>query len=282
MNYLFLMKGQFNLFYPEWQGYGSHQEVYHGAHHFCRHVGNKLSYNEVDVSEKEELQKEAGIIGRNSLLRMMDHAAVILNKMDPSNTFMIGGTCACEIVPVSYLNEKYDGDLAVFWFDAHGDLNTPESSPSGRLHGMPLRTLLGEGDSRILEKVSRILKPEQVALVGTRDLDQGEKTYIREKDLPIFKPNSTRHLSELVDFAKMAGFKHAYIHFDLDVLEPKEFPHVLVPVPEGLSIRHAIDGLLLVRDNFEAVGCSIVEYCPKEGGGTETLGKLMQGLGVEV
>ncbi len=282
MTYLFLVKGQFNLFYPEWQGYGSHQEVYHGAHHFCRHVGNKLTYGEVDVFEVEELVKEGGIVGRNSLLRMMDQAASILKQVDPSNTFMIGGTCACEVVPVSYLNEKYDGDLAVFWFDAHGDLNTPESSPSGRLHGMPLRSLLGEGDNQILERVTRKLTPKQVALVGTRDLDPGEKTYIGEKDLPIFKPHSSTHLDELVDFAKKSGFKHAYIHFDLDVLEPTEFPHVLVPVPEGLSIRYAIDGLSLVRDNFEVVGCSIVEYCPKDGGGTETLGRLMQGLGVEI
>lgn len=276
------MKGQFNLFYPEWQGYGSHQEVFHGAHHFCRHVGASLKYEQVEVSESEELKKEGGIIGRSSLLRMMERANNILTQANPAQTFMIGGTCACEIVPVSYLNQKYDGDMAVFWFDAHGDLNTPDSSPSSRLHGMPLRSLLGEGDSQVLSHVSRILKPEQVALVGARDLDQGEKTYVAQNNIPVFKPNSPSHLSELVDFAKTAGFRNAYIHFDLDVLEPTEFPHVLVPVADGLGIQNAIDGLSLIRDNFSVVGCSIVEYCPKEGGGTNELGRLMQGLGVEM
>ncbi len=275
------MEGQFNLLYPEWQGYGAHQEVFYGAHHFCKHVGGTLKYYEVEVQESEKLTREGGIIGRNSLLRMMDQANSILRHANPSQTFVIGGTCACEIVPISFLNEKYDNDLAVFWFDAHGDLNTPDSSLSGRLHGMPLRSLLGQGDELVLERISRILKPEQIALIGSRDLDQAERVYIKEQKIPVFTSTSSSHLDELIDFAREAGFKHAYIHFDLDVLEPTEFPHVLVPVEDGLSLQHAIDGLSLVRKNFNLVGCSIVEYCPKEGGGTNELGRLMkEGLGL--
>lgn len=277
------MKGQFNLLFPEWQGYGANQEVFHGAHHFCRHVGQSFNYNEVEVREKEELKSEGGIIGRNSLLRMMDHANALLKGANPAQTFMIGGTCACEVVPVSFLNQKYDNDLAIFWFDAHGDLNTPESSPSGRLHGMPLRSLLGEGDSEILKRVSRIVNPEQIALVGSRDLDDGEQTFIDRNKIPIFQPSSVSHLDEMVDFAKAAGFKHAYIHFDLDVLEPSEFPHVLIPVADGLSINNAVASMSLIRNNFYIVGCSIVEYCPKNGGGVDDLRRLtIEGLGVDI
>lgn len=277
------MKGQFNLLYPEWQGYSSHQEVFHGAHHFCKHVGKSLDYKQVDVPEKEELLQEGGIIGRSVLLRMMDQASTLLQGANPAQTFMIGGTCACEIAPIAYLNEKYDSDLAVFWFDAHGDLNTPESSPSGRLHGMPLRSLLGEGDDLVLQRITRILKPEQIALVGSRDLDGGEKVFIEENKIPVFRPAGRSHLDELIDFAKSAGYKHAYIHFDLDVLEPTEFPHVLVPVDDGLSVKNAISGLSLVRQNFNVVGCSIVEYCPKEGGGVVELSQLLtEGLGIEI
>ncbi|WP_462248108.1 arginase family protein [Ekhidna sp.] len=277
------MKSQFNLLYPEWQGYGAHQEVYHGAHHFCNHVGRGLKFEEVDVPANEELNQEGKIIGRTSLLRMMDQAKSILDQVNPSHTFMIGGTCACEVVPVSYLNQKYDGDLAVFWFDAHGDLNTPESSPSGRLHGMPLRSLMGEGDDQVIDRVSRILAPDQVALVGTRDLDEGEKLFIDKNRIPIFRPSVKSHLNELVDFAKNTGYKHAYIHFDLDVLEPTEFPHVLVPVEEGLRIKQAVEGLSLIRKHFEIVGCSIVEYCPKNDGGSDDLRKIaVHGLGLKL
>lgn len=277
------MSDRLNLLFPEWQGYGAHQEVFHGAHHFCRHVSSTLKYQEIDVPEKEILIKEENIIGRSSLLRLLRNASGLLNDSNPMQTFMIGGTCACEIAPVSFLNKKYDGDLAVFWFDAHGDLNTPNSSLSNRLHGMPLRSLLGEGDPEILKMISKFLQPEQVALVGGRDFDDLEKEYVAEKRIPVFKPDTVSHASELVDFAKSAGYTNAYIHFDLDVLEPEEFPHVLVPVQEGLRISNAIVGMQQIRNNFSVVGSSVVEYCPKNGGGDVQLKSLVSdGLGIKV
>lgn len=277
------MSKPFNLLFPEWQGYGAHQDVYHGAQHFCRHVGEKLTFDEVKVPEKEQLVEEGGIIGRSSLLKLLDQASSILNAANPASTFMIGGTCACEIAPISFLNNQYDNDLAVFWFDAHGDLNTPASSPSHRLHGMPLRALLGEGDTQLLRRIPKFLNTEQVALVGARDLDVSEQLFVENNRVPIFRPNQVSHTSELIDFAKSAGFTKAYVHFDLDVLEPDEFPHVLVSVPDGLRISNAIVGLRLIRENFDVVGCSIVEYCPKEGGGDEQLMQLMnEGMGIAI
>lgn len=277
------MNKPFNLLFPEWQGYGVHQEVFDGARHFCRHVGEKLTFSEVEVPEKEELEEEGGIIGRASLLKLLDQASGILNAANPANTFMIGGTCACEIAPISFLNDKYDNDLAVFWFDAHGDLNTPASSSSHRLHGMPLRTLLGEGDTQLLRRILKFLNTDQVALVGARDLDVSEQLFVENNQVPIFRPDQVSHASELIDFAKSAGFTKAYIHFDLDVLEPDEFPHVLVSVPDGLRMTNAIAALKLIRENFSVVGSSIVEYCPKDENGNKQLMQLVsEGMGVEV
>ena len=82
----------------------------------------------MSVPEVEELIEEDGIIGRRSLLRLLDRAAKVLLANDPNRIFTVGGTCACELAPVAFLNEKYDGDLALFWFDAHADLNTPATS----------------------------------------------------------------------------------------------------------------------------------------------------------
>lgn len=273
------MSDRFHLLYPEWQGYASHQEVYHGAKYFCRHMKAALDH-EVEVALNEELIEEEGIIGRSSIVRMLNATTNVLHQADPSHLFMVGGTCGCELAPISFLNEKYDNDLAVFWFDAHGDLNTPATSPSQRFHGMPLRTLLGEGDPLISEGLSRILTPNQVALVGARDLDPAESAYVDEQKLPIFKPQSSSHTSELIDFAKSRGFTKAYIHFDLDVLDPIEFQHVLVPVHDGLRVQHAVDSLRMIRDHLEVVGSSIVEYCPKDGGGLEEVGRLVESMGV--
>ncbi|MEM7297976.1 MAG: arginase family protein [Bacteroidota bacterium] len=273
------MTNQFNLLYPEWQGYASHQEVYHGAKYFCQHMVAALDH-EVEVPIQEELAIEEGVIGRSSIIRMLNATTNVLNQADPTNLFMVGGTCGCELAPISFLNQKYDNDLAIFWFDAHGDLNTPDTSPSQRFHGMPLRTLLGEGDPLISESISGILTPSQVALVGARDLDPAESEYVHEHKLPVFTPRNRTHTSELIDFAKSRGFSKAYIHFDLDVLDPVEFPHVLVPVQEGLSLQHAVDALRMISDHLEVVGSSIVEYCPKEGGGLADVSRLVEGMGV--
>ena len=131
---------------------------------------------------------------------------------------MIGGTCGVEVAPVSYLNENYQGDLAVVWLDAHGDLNTPSTSPSGHFHGMALRTLLGEGPKGYIEGLSRFLNTDQVFLAGSRNLNPAEMTYISKVGISITTPREFGDPSELVQKIKYRGFKHLYLHLDLDVL----------------------------------------------------------------
>ncbi len=275
------MQKPFNLLYPEWQGYASHQEVYHGARHFCKHVQVSVDH-EVDVSLSQDLKVENGILGKSAILDMLSATQQQLTQAEPSHIFMIGGTCGCEIAPVSYLNKKYDGDLAIFWFDAHGDLNTPDTSPSQRFHGMPLRSLLGEGDPEIIAHVPRILRPEQVALVGARDIDEGEKEYIKSTNIPIFPIKNLLHTTELIDFAVGRGFTKAYIHFDLDVLDPVAFPHVLVGVAEGLLVEQALKALQLINQHLTIVGSSIVEFCPRSDEGATVVNQLVRdGMGVK-
>ena len=270
---------QFNLLYPDWQGYASHQEVYHGAQLFCKHVELRTDY-EVPVSLEEELTTEDGIIGKSSILKMLSDASFRLNAEDPASIFMVGGTCGCELAPISFLNERYDNNLAIFWFDAHGDLNTPESSPSQRFHGMPLRTLLGDGDRKIIANLSRIVQPSQVALVGTRDLDKEESRFIEEQKIPIFRPINGSHVHELVDFAKTKGLTKAYIHFDLDVLDPIEFPHVLVAVDAGIKIKHAIKAMKMIREELTLVGSSVVEFCSRGQGAADVYRLVSEGMGI--
>lgn len=275
-------KETLNLLFPEWQGYGSSQAVYHGAHYLCRHLASDFQFTEVEVPEQETLLKVDGILGRDASLRLFDRADSLLRVAKPDSIFMVGGTCACEMAPVSYLNEKYDSDLAVLWFDAHGDLNTPDTSPSGRLHGMPLRALLGEGDKLILNRIRRTLVPSQVALVGSRDLDSGELSYIDLNRVTLIQPTLSDG-EELIDFLESRKHSKIYIHFDLDVLEPNDFPHVLVPTANGVRFDSAIRALADIRNNFDIVGASVVEYCPRGDGDTQKLERLMfDGFGLAV
>src|SRR6185312_1044520 len=117
--------------------------------------------------------------------------------------------------------------LSLIWFDAHGDLNTPESSPSGNQWGMPLRMILDSG----------AVEPEDVALVGARSLDPPEEEFIKGSGLHLGEDGISRALD---------GTGCTYVALDVDVLEPSEMA-VFMPEPDGLS-RLEIERLLRAVD----------------------------------
>ncbi len=271
------MKPHLNFCFPEWQGYAESNDVYHGALAVQKALDAKNNFEIIEVPEYEELPLEKDILGYQANLRQLRSARSLLADLAPKSTFMIGGTCAAEIAPVSYLNHIYDGDLAVIWFDAHGDLNTPQSSPSKHFHGMPLRALLGESEAEILKSSFSLIKPDQVVLAGTRDLDVAEKEFIDKNRLAVCTPESIEALPTYLD---QKQYNHVYLHVDLDVLDAKEFPHLLLPVTGGLSIQGLLDKIKTIRDAYEIVGSSIVEYVPQDGEGIDTIRRLVRALGV--
>jgi arginase len=203
------------------------------------------------------------VIGRTGIIRDLDRAIGTIASAAPARLFSILGTCGAELAPVSYLNARHQGDLAVVWLDAHGDLNTPQSSPSKRFHGMVLRTLLGDGDPALTGVVARHLEPAQVVLAGTRDLDPAEREYIAAHRVTIVPPSSLKAGPEvLVAAVRATGRRHVYIHLDLDVLDPAEFPNVIVPAPGGISVAAVERALRKLTATFTRVGLSVVEYAP--------------------
>ena len=253
------MKDHLNLCFPEWQGYAESNSVYYGALQMQQIFSTTHEFVSIPVPAQEELPLKNDIIGYDANLRQLKATARVINQQKPTSIFMLGGTCATEIAPVSFLNHQYDGNMTVLWLDAHGDLNTPQSSPSKHFHGMPLRALLGESDPVVLQHAFSTLSPNQVVLGGTRDLDQEEKRYIESNQVTIVTPaNIHRVVDEVLD----KQFAHIYIHIDLDVLDPQSFSHLLLPIPGGVLI----DGLLKVLDELvreiPLIGASIVEYVP--------------------
>ncbi|WP_251360713.1 arginase family protein, partial [Staphylococcus aureus] len=95
---------------------------------------------------------------------------------------VLGGDHSIAIGSVSAISKHYN-NLGVIWYDAHGDLNIPEESPSGNIHGMPLRILTGEGPKELLELNSNVIKPENIVLIGMRDLDKGERQFIKDHNI---------------------------------------------------------------------------------------------------
>ena len=268
-----------NLFFPEWQGYAESNVVKNGAAVVKNHLSN-LEFESIEVPDSEELPLQNNIIGYQANLRNLSTSRSLLEKHQPDSTFMIGGTCAAEIGPVSYLNNRYQGDVAVLWFDAHGDLNTPESSPSKHFHGMPLRTLLGESDELIIGETFSRLNPNQVFVLGGRDIDEPEQAYIKSSGVSLYSPAGMENIDGLISDIKTRGFHNLYIHIDLDVLEPKEFPHLLLPITDGLSISLLMDVIKSLVNHFNVVGSSIVEYVPKGDGDLKTLDQIVAILGI--
>lgn len=140
----------------------------------------------------------------------------------------------------------HNPDLRVLWFDAHGDLNTPATTPSGNVHGMPLAAALGRAPGLFpgLDWDRRALAPERVALVGVRSLDHGERALVRELSLPIYTIADVdrRGIYEVVQCAldrlkPLPGSLH--LSFDLDVVDPLFAPGVGTPVSGGITIREA-------------------------------------------
>jgi arginase len=156
------------------------------------------------------------------------------------------------------------GDLAVVWLDAHADLNTPTSSPSGTLHGMGLRVLLGEADPDILGQAFSTLDPQQVLLAGVRAVDPPERVYIQAQGLMHLGVEAlTRDPQDLIEIVRARGYRHVYVHLDLDVLDPSTFASLGWPTPDGLRIDALRQVLVALRPAFDVTGVCMTEYLPQ-------------------
>ncbi len=167
--------------------------------------------------------------------------------------------------------------MTVLWIDAHGDLNTPESSSSKNFHGMPLRTLLGNGDSKISEVMFSQLLPSQIVLLGQRNLDEPERKYIEEYKLDILSIDEiSGDINNTINTIKSKNSNNIYIHIDLDVLDNEEFPYVMVPEPNGLKSQLLSDILTQLKENFNIVGLSLLEYIPSNEKNIKILSDIIQ------
>ncbi len=264
------------LFFPQWQGAGQAPELYAGAFCLRRLLPADIAWTDVETPPREPLETAEGIVGRAALIRNLARARQAIETCGPDRIFMIGGDCGSEIAPVSYLNRRHASDLALIWLDAHADLNTPRSSPSGTFHGMPLRHLLGEGDPDILRLAFSVLRPGQVFLAGVRDLDPPEREFAAAAALRVFPPSELKNPGPLIDAVRAAGFRNAYVHVDLDVLDPRHMPGVKVPSAGGISGDDLHGVLEAVFQGLDAAGASILEYLPGRGDDAPLLRRVLQ------
>lgn len=265
-----------NLFFPQWQG-GPNRQVYHGAMQLAESVGKKLLFQKIPVDLNDELALEKNIIGYRSIISQLKAAVETVTAYKPDTILTIGGNCSVAIAPIDYLNNSFNGDLAVVWFDSHGDINTPESSLSKFFTGMPLRHLLGEGDPEIGRLLLSKLKPEQLILAGTRNLDLAESEYIKMTGIKTIPPEYLESSPETVaHYISAKGYSHVYVHVDTDVLTETSFKFSAWPSKEGINLETLTEVLDNICGKFSFAGSSLVEFLPGDELGINQLQLILK------
>ena len=184
--------------------------------------------------------------------------------------FIVGGDHSLALGSIAGASKFLGNDLAVIWIDAHGDINTEETSPTGNIHGMPLAASMGIG----YKKLTSIffddykIKPENVFILACRDLDQGEIELINELNMHVWTNNdidikgANAVSQELLSIIREKEIKNIHLSYDIDCLDPEYVPGTGTPVHNGLSFTESkiliesILGTSLVRS------IDFVEYNP--------------------
>ena len=210
-----------------------------GGEAMVESAGLPLAYPEVAVVEEESL-----------------HAQTLAVASDlPARPLVLGGCCCSHIGAVEGLAARH-GRVGVIWLDAHGDLNTSETSPSGNEWGMPLRMLIDGG----------AVDPRDVALWGARNLDPPEVSYIAAAGIH----------TEPADV--LARVDHVYVALDCDVFDPAELA-VFMPEPDGPTLAGVERLLIGVRESGKLAGAGLSGLAP-DPANVERLERLTTALGL--
>ncbi|GAA3597312.1 arginase family protein [Klugiella xanthotipulae] len=255
------------LVFPQWQGSDSARamRLVDGADLLAHDLPSSNTHR-VEVRSGAGDNLGTSVRRLSSVLSNRDSALAVLHTLTQP-TITVGGDCASDLAGVTHAVATHGADnLAVVWFDAHGDLNAADDSPSGAFSGMVLRTLLGEGESPYNAETP--IDPARLILVGGRDYGDAELAVIERLGIRLVSSlevdDGVTVAETVADAVRATGSSHAYLHIDLDVLDPAEFESVHVPVPFGLTVSQLTASIRAVRATAELAGAGICEFAPAD------------------
>lgn len=227
-------------------------------------IGQREDEKEGGEPASEELRNLKAITNASAKL------AETVDNIVASGAFplVLGGDHSIAIGTLAGLAKHYQ-NLGVIWYDAHADLNTKETSPSGNIHGMPLAISLGighEGLTSIYGKETKI-KAENIVVIGARSLDDGEKELIRDKGIKVYTMHEidrlgmTRVMEETIDYLR-GRTDGVHLSLDLDALDPNDAPGVGTPVAGGISYRESHLAMEMLYDADIITSAEFVEVNP--------------------
>jgi len=234
------------LAYPQWQGSGRSENLPRGAEAAAAVCARYAPLARVPLADMAG-DTAHGVNRWNAIFEQFKSAQDILDRAGAKRVLTAGGDCAVDVAVIGYLSRVHPG-LRVIWIDAHLDANTPETSPSGNFHGMPVSAILGRAPEPMRPFVKTPIDPSRFHYFGVHIGDDGDWALQRELDL------------KLLD-SQTAIDGPVHIHFDLDALDPREFPYVAYP-DGAVAVG---DALALVRHlarEADLVGLSVTEFAP--------------------
>ena len=205
---------------------------------------------------------------------------VVAQTIEKGTPIVIGGDHSIALGSVAGSLE-HDANLGVVWFDAHADINTERTSPSGNAHGMPVAALMGLCSSALNDVATVRLKPQNMFWVGARDLDPGEKETIERLGIAdhvysteyIHQIGMQAVMQDIAAKMQKNGIKHWHLSFDIDGMDPILVPATGVPVPNGMNqadVETFIQSISLLQ---ELQSMDFVEYNPLLDNAEQSTGK---------
>lgn len=225
---------------------------------------------EISRPTREEVANDENLKNLEKVSEANEKLAATVDKAIQNGRFplVLGGDHSIAIGTLAGVAKHYQ-NLGVIWYDAHGDLNTADTSPTGNIHGMPLAASLGLGHKRLTEIAgySPKIKPENIVIIGARSLDAGEKELIKKLGMKVY----TMHEVDRLGMTKVIEETIAYLRdrtdgvhlsLDLDGLDPHDAPGVGTPVLGGISYRESHLAMEMLEESKLITSAEFVEVNP--------------------
>lgn len=237
-------------------------------HYTIHDLGN------IDVPRPERCTKVEGKAAQlrnlNEIVTANERLAEAVDEQVRLGRFplVLGGDHSIAIGTLAGVSHHYE-NLGLIWYDAHGDMNTEKTSPSGNIHGMPLAVSLGLGDERLTSIMGEHpkVKPENVVLIGIRDLDDGERDLLKKLNIKVYTMHEVDRIGmpqvmkETINYLKDKT-DGVHVSFDLDGIDPSEAPGVGTPVIGGLTYRESHLALEMLSEAGIVTSAELVEINP--------------------
>lgn len=247
------------LSYPQWQGSGRSENLPLGAEAAAAVCARYAPLARVPLADTAG-DAAHGVNRWNAIFEQFRNAQRVLERAGAKRVLTAGGDCAVDVAVIGYLSQAHP-NLRVIWIDAHLDANTPTTSPSGNFHGMPVSAILGRAPEPMRPFMRVPIDPTRFHYFGVHIGDEGDWALQRELALQVIDSR-----------AAIDGPVH--IHFDLDALDPREFPYVAYPDGK-VAVDDAIALVRRIARQADLVGLSVTEFAPANDDDAREGGKVI-------